>query len=318
MGRISNFLNSLALAPGDEWQIALRRKTDKTLLDGNGDGFSLIPNTFRYWYADPFLFEYNGDTYIFAEMYDRTKKKGAIGWAIINGLQCTKFTVCLELEHHLSYPCIFRSGKDIYMVPECYQSGCVTLYRATDFPNNWEKSKVLFNGLAVDTTPLSIDGTLKFITTVFANKEKRINNNLNILDECGKNYQVISSDYSSRCAGMPFCRGEKTYRPAQNCGELYGSQIVFKEIIDDSLDNYKEANVLTVGTAKTSGKVIVNLINDPHKHTFVGIHTYNATDDYEVVDLKYLHSKSTIYFCKNLFSWIKVRIFGIKDNGIKQ
>lgn len=313
MGRISNFLNSLALAPGDEWQIAFRRKTDKTLLDGNGDSFSLIPNTFRYWYADPFLFEYNGDTYLFAEMYDRIKKKGVIGWALLKGMRCTKFTVCLELEHHLSYPCIFRNGKDIFMVPECYQTGCVTLYRATSFPNKWEKSKVLFNGLAVDTTPLSIDGTMNFITTVFEDKEKRINNNLNIIDEHGNNHQVISSDYTTRCAGMPFCKGEKTYRPAQNCGELYGGQIVFKEIIDDSLDHYKEESVSTVGTAKTHSKVIVNLSNDPHKHTFVGIHTYNATDDYEVLDLKYLHSKSIVYFFKNLISWIQVRLFRIKD-----
>lgn len=308
MGKIKYFLNSLAQAPGDEWQLAVRQKSGKTIMEGNGEGFILIPNTYKYWYADPFLFEYNGLTYVFAEMYDRTKKKGAIGWAILKETHCTRFTVCLELDCHLSYPCIFKNGPDIYMVPECYQSGYITLYRAVDFPRKWEKSKILLEGMAADTTPISTDGTVKYITTLFENKEKRINDNLYIIDENGGKQQVVYNDFTARCAGLPFFYNGKKYRPTQNCGEIYGEQIIFKEIMGDSVDNYTETTSFTVGTPQTQGTVKINLINDPRKHTFVGIHTYNATDSYEIIDLKYLHAKSPVYFSQNLISWLKYKL----------
>ena len=298
MGKIKNLLNALALAPGDEWQLAVRKKTNETIMNGNGKGFRLIPNTYRYWYADPFLFEYNGLTYVFAEMYDRTKKKGAIGWTILKDTHCMRFTVCLELECHLSYPCIFMYNNDIYMVPECYQSGRIILYRAVKFPNKWEECSVLLEGMAADTTPISIDQTVEYVTTLFEDKERRINDNLYIIDGNGRKKQVVYNDYTARCAGMPFYYNGKKFRPAQNCGESYGEQIIIKEIKDDSTDNYSEVTSFTVGMPQTQCDVKINLINDTHRYKFSGIHTYNATDLYEIIDLKHSHAKSSIYLIR--------------------
>ena len=42
-----------------------------------------IDNDGRYWFADPFLYERNGRTYIFYEAFDLIERKGKIGYSII-------------------------------------------------------------------------------------------------------------------------------------------------------------------------------------------------------------------------------------------
>lgn len=57
---IKDFYN-WAFICGD-WQIAYRKRTDKS--DFYEDSFIKIPNTDRYWFADPMLFADNGNTYL--------------------------------------------------------------------------------------------------------------------------------------------------------------------------------------------------------------------------------------------------------------
>ena len=304
---IKTFLDSLALAPGDEWQLAFRRKEDISLVQGNTEGFVLIPNSIKYWYADPFLFEYKGKTYVFAEMYDRTKKKGALGWAVLKGNRCTKFKECLELQNHLSYPCVFERNNKIYMIPECYQSGEVSLYKAVDFPEKWEKEKTLFKGMAVDTTPVWIKDDVVYFTTIFKNANKRLNNNLHLLDDFGKVHCVVENDFCVRSAGMIFVENGRIIRPTQNCSDLYGSQIIMKEILNIDANHYHEKKFKTIGVIGSDSDIILNIQNKHRNIEYVGIHTYNANASYEIIDLKYLHAKSIIYFIQNVIFWIKTR-----------
>ena len=54
----------------DEWIIAIRRK-ENCLLSRSGGGFKIIPNSLRYWCADPFLLDIDNTTFLLFEMYDR-------------------------------------------------------------------------------------------------------------------------------------------------------------------------------------------------------------------------------------------------------
>lgn len=54
----------------ESWSVAWREKPCGTLLKDLDTPFEIIPNSVRYWAADPFLFVYHGETYIFAELYD--------------------------------------------------------------------------------------------------------------------------------------------------------------------------------------------------------------------------------------------------------
>lgn len=169
------FLRELSLSPRSEWQVAIRLRGDQALYEGNVQGFQCVTNTVRYWYADPFLFCFNGQDYLFVEMFDRWKKKGVIGVCKVSNGKCGRFRLCLELPWHLSYPCVFEDEVGIHMIPECYQSGEVWMYRCVKFPYRWERERCLTKGLAVDTTPA---GKGQWFTTFFASADQRKNDNL--------------------------------------------------------------------------------------------------------------------------------------------
>ena len=66
------------------WNIAYRLCGEgDTLLDGNAASFSVLPESKRYWYADPFLFEYCGKIYLFVEMFDNVTEKGLVGVSVL-------------------------------------------------------------------------------------------------------------------------------------------------------------------------------------------------------------------------------------------
>jgi hypothetical protein len=54
--------------------------------------------------------------------------------------------------HHLSYPFIIEHEGQIYMLPEAYESGRLTLYRAKEFPGGWEPVCDLLDQPAIDAS----------------------------------------------------------------------------------------------------------------------------------------------------------------------
>lgn len=50
----------------DYYRAAFRKKGGHALLDDEAAPFRAIKNNLRYWVADPFVFERDGETYIFA------------------------------------------------------------------------------------------------------------------------------------------------------------------------------------------------------------------------------------------------------------
>lgn len=306
MRNLKIFLQALALPPGDEWQLAFRPCGKELLVDGNTEGFVLIPNTIRYWYADPFLLEHNGETYVFVEAYDRLKKKGTIAWAIIKNGKCSKFKECLNLPFHLSYPCVFVDDGQILMIPECYQSEEITLYRAIEFPHKWEKVGCIAGICAVDTTPISINGEKLLLSTIYESKERRLNDNLCIIKD--GNVSVVSkNDFETRCAGHVFEQHGRLIRPVQNCGNFYGENLLFKSINQNDSKIIEENTVMVIGAPKSKWDRRIQ-VTGKINHEFIGIHTYNKSDNFEIIDLKYRDGKSVIYFIKNLCSWLKEKI----------
>ena len=104
----------------EEWTIAYRIKEENALLiDERKREFHIIKNTWRYWCADPHLFEYEGDTYVFAELYDRVLRKGVIGCCKITKTGYTPWKVVLKMPWHLSYPHVFCYKDEISARRNC-------------------------------------------------------------------------------------------------------------------------------------------------------------------------------------------------------
>ena len=283
---------------GTIWGVAIRQADGKYLFDGNYSKFTFIKNSFRYWRADPFLFEHNGETYIFAELFDRLKGKGKIGVAKIKNGKCGKFRICLDLPWHLSYPCVFKHNNIIYMIPECARSEKITVYKSKNFPYEWEEDYVLYEGAGVDTTPIQIENhRLGFFTTLKI-KDNSKNNCLYYVDNDFKQAKLlIENDRTVRSAGHIFLMGSQLVRPSQDCKNSYGGGLYFKIINDLSLEHFKESNYrrIDVSDIKTNNSSI----------SFNGIHTYNKTDNYEIIDLSYDVGKSIQLILKKILRHLR-------------
>ena len=196
-----HFLFDLANVNRNEWQVAIRKRGEQTLYQGNTAGFRPIKNSLRYWYADPFLFSHRDKDYLFVEMFDRWREKGVLGVCRLRNGKHSRFRICLDLPGHLSYPCVYEDADGIHMVPECYQSGEVWVYRCVDFPLRWEKERQLLKGCAVDTTPCPVQKGL-WLTTVFDSPNARINNNLwQVDDRSGQLICLSKENFQVRGAG---------------------------------------------------------------------------------------------------------------------
>lgn len=303
------FLLEMAHPGCNEWQVAIRKREGKTLYEGNGDGFYIVPNSVRYWRADPFLFTHCDQDYLFVEMFDRWKKKGVLGVSRIRNGKCGRFKVCLDLPWHLSYPCVFENKSGIYMVPECYQSEEVAIYRCTNFPLKWEKDSCILKGIAVDTTPYGE----KWLTTRFPSLDERVNNNLWLITADGKTKLLKQEDFCARGAGHIIRHSQNEYiRPSQNCAESYGNNIQFNRILCENGEEYKEEAFLSIYAphAQSGQDVLCVDSKKMGKRKYNGIHTYNLNAKYEVIDLKVLHPVSMTSFVRKYGNHIKRKIRG--------
>lgn len=125
----------------DYYRVAFRKKGKHALLTDAVTPFKAIRNNWRYWVADPFVFEYDGETYIFAELFDYLRRRGVIGYSKLgsNG-NFSRWKEIIVEPYHMSYPQIFEYDGEIYIVPETGSGRTLDMYRAVDFPDKWEKS----------------------------------------------------------------------------------------------------------------------------------------------------------------------------------
>ena len=73
----------------------------------------------RYWFADPFLFERDGITYLFFEAFDLVECKGKEAYSILcEDGTWSSLKVIIDEKYHLSFPNIFEYGGKMYIMPE--------------------------------------------------------------------------------------------------------------------------------------------------------------------------------------------------------
>lgn len=299
------------VSEGDIWILAIRRRGEKLLFEGDNSPFELVPNTFLYWKADPFLFEYQGEHYLFAEMFNRLLGRGCLGVAKVIDGKCSAFKPCLKLPCHLSYPCVFEREGIIYLLPEMASSGTIRLYKSVSFPYQWEEVEQLCDIPGVDTTPLpvAISPKMQFVSTLHLGGDKR-NDNLHLIgNHKEKPVCLMTNNPSSRPAGHFIEKDGKIIRPVQDCAEFYGRELLFNQVDDSNPDSWKEHTVLRVAVPSDSSVNAVSIhLSEESGVRFKGIHTYNLDSQYEVIDLQFNVGKTWQYLTRKLIKRMK-RLF---------
>lgn len=261
----------------ESWNVAWRKASPGSILQDKATPFCIIENPLRYWAADPFVVEKDGKTYIFAELYDYIRCRGILGVCeLIPGQKCRWEPIITE-PFHLSYPCILEQDGKIYMMPESGQQGALLLYEAVEFPRKWKKIRTLRENICLaDTTPMT---RTWFLAHLIAGSEEP---RLTLIDPMGQRPDMVvegADPLRSRPAGKPFLYGSEKYRPVQHSLDFfanYGKSLVFARWELDE-NGYREEAVC---------EIFPECLTYSRPIFLDGIHTYNASPHFEVIDIK--------------------------------
>lgn len=261
----------------ESWSVAFRETSIGQILEDKKQEFTVIKNNLRFWAADPFIFEYNHEIYIFAELYDYIKNRGTLGYCKIKNGKATRWKQVICESFHLSYPFIFEIGNDIFIMPEAGTTQELFCYKAISFPDRWEKQQPFREGVVFgDVTPFIENGKPYALAYLIENSMDYKLYMLNLFER-NRDHPIESENVlKARPAGKMFYLGNRKIRPAQNCVEGYGKGLVFYEYNFEN-ERYIEKEIanLYAEDLQLSKKLFLD-----------GIHTYNGNKQIEVIDIK--------------------------------
>jgi hypothetical protein len=193
--------------------------------------------------ADPFLLRAGGTWYMFFEALEESSDRGVIALAASEDGRAWRYQqVVLAEEFHLSYPCVFESGGEYFMIPETLQPRAIRLYQAVSFPTHWRFAANLLEMEAADPTILRHDGTW----WLFACTRRNDQLSVYYADELAGPWRphpgnpVVENIHGARPGGRVVSDGGKLFRFGQDCSPRYGSNVRAFEILTLTRDAYRE------------------------------------------------------------------------------
>ncbi len=247
------------------------------------EGFRWLDDDGTRFFADPVLWQEEGRSFLFVEELPYSTWRGIIAYTELdeNGSPMFRPKPVIERKTHLSYPYLFRHDGAIYMMPENAEEGHVPLYRARQFPDDWEELPPLIPGKELhDATLFEHDGRW----WVLANAAPHGKANWDCLvafhapsplgpfTPHALNPIMVDARHA-RCGGPPLRIDGRLIRPVQNCLGGYGRRLHFFEIEELSPTSFQQRRLGEF--APQAGAAMQ------------GVHTYGRTDKFEVIDARF-------------------------------
>ncbi|MGY5847694.1 glucosamine inositolphosphorylceramide transferase family protein [Salegentibacter sp. HM20] len=185
---------------------------------------SLLPEEIDY-IADPFFLKDSSAYYIFTEI----KGKGNADIAVFrseDGLSYEYGGIVLDEDFHLSYPQVFKHKNEYFMLPETAGSNNVLLYKAKNFPFDWQISDTLIKDRHLKDPSILLSDDLNLIVAVDDDLKQYmfVSDSLRGSWKEAENYKQRWGN-ESRPGGRFFKEGENWYLPLQNRSKGYGTGI---------------------------------------------------------------------------------------------
>lgn len=266
----------------EDWFIAYRKFSP---LPGKKIGpgqIAIVRAPIGRFYADPFVVEKNGATFLFFEDYSYASKKAVISLIEIDAAgKPGKPETVLEADYHLSYPCVFEWQGEMYMIPETKQNRTIELYRATNFPRQWKRERVLMTDTStVDSTIIRYGNKFWLFTSGMSSSEKTFAGDESLFlffsatpfgpwQPHPKN-PIVTDVRTCRPAGHLFVEDGQLIRPSQDCSQRYGGAVCFSRVDTLSEEDYAETPIAELGADWLAGNL--------------GCHTFNQSPNFQVVD----------------------------------
>lgn len=221
--------------------------------------------------ADPFLFEHDGEMWVF---YEAMNADGGNGW-----IECARLSdkseepsfVALSRPYHLSFPFVFQEDGEIFMIPETQQSKRLEVWKATVFPTEWTLHATAFEGTQMAETSLfqADDGQWWLFTNLsdhyaFQDHSSELylfavdGPDLNSITPHPSNPVVVGA-YNARNGGAVIRQNGRLFRPAQNNSYgIYGYGLNLMEITRLDATGYEEQLVRQFTPADKPGSLALH------------------------------------------------------------
>lgn len=280
--------------------------------------YDVLKPTLRYWYADPLLLKKKCNktkkqtvrNVVYMEVYDRISRKGAIGISEFSttGKLCRP-RILIDEPFHMSFPMTFYYKDELFMIPETNAAGEIRIYKETK-EDSWELyyfQKTDY--LLVDIVLLPQPGKNEerpSILLLAGEKDQdqrgrvrssiyQINNLMTPeMITIERKGSVSDFSYEMRNGGRVLEVDGNHYRIRQYSEKnRYGIKVLVDKI-QIPLSTEKKVGQASIST-KPYYNEDVNCLQMTYEDLafdrsfirgeVVGIHTYDMTDDYEVLDV---------------------------------
>src|SRR3989441_3077933 len=228
-----------ALTRHEEWCIGIVDAPIRAFLDPDAEKQVrwLRPPGDGRFIADPFGAQLDGAAHILYEDFRYSTSKGLIATMEATATGPPRIPkVVIELPVPASYPYLIEDRGDIYCVPETNEAREVSLYRAVNFPTEWEKVTTILKDVAALDTTVFQHGGRWWLTHTDRDAGQYVHlfvwhaTDLQGPWEPHALNPVKADVRSSRPAGTPFVHHGTLYRPAQDCSRRYGGRIVINRV----------------------------------------------------------------------------------------
>ena len=261
----------------EKWKIAF---TKGNVFEKRLENYNLIKNKRNSFIADPFLWKFDNQNYVFVEEYDYKDKKGKISCYLLNQNTSKYLGVVLEEEFHMSFPFIFSYEDNLYMCPETSKQNEIRIYKCKKFPYEWFHFKTIFKNIKAIDTLLFEKNSLWWLLTNSRNDGLDPSNELNVYySKDGpltdnwiphKKNPIYTDINHSRNGGLIYYNNN-IYRVNQKPSfGRYGKEFNLNLIDEINENSFKETKICDV---KPNFFKNIN-----------GTHHLNNNDDYCVID----------------------------------
>ena len=268
----------LRLRWADHWNIGIVDAPIEAFLDGGPIApvrwLSELPR--GRFLADPFAIADDERIFIFAEEFDYATNLGRI--AIVEPQFTEPQRSVFDLKAHAAYPYLFQHGGSTYCAPSLSPARGVDLFRATDFPCQWEKVAAIIPDFAAqDATLFEHNGCWWLLCTDHDEPPSTKLHGWFAPDPEGPwvphPLNPLKTDVrSSRPGGTPFIRDGCLYRPAQDDSRGYGGAIVLNRVVRLTSTEFEEESAARVDP-----------VPGPYSE---GLHTLSAAGKRTLIDGK--------------------------------
>lgn len=228
-------------------------KTSKTdLLTADPANMNEHHSSANGYFADPFLWEHDGEMYCFFEVYNYAKDTGYIAAGkLVDGV-LSDIMPAVKTDYHMSFPFLFEDeAGTLFMMPEVCSQKRIETWKCIEFPHRWERVQtVLDDVIAADSSLAKIDNDWWLFTNMSNDPFGEMSSELHLYKVDGPGLSkltphplnpVVFDTRIARNGGRVIQKQSDYYRMSQdNSHGLYGYGVNAMKIEHISMKDYRE------------------------------------------------------------------------------